>query len=185
MIINYNLKNGYEIATGTGISTVALGLGFKYTNGKLVTMDSYIEEHLESYGAYEHMDPKLVYENDGYKSTKFLLKHFELEGTVFPEIGWSPNDVQDRITKNIKDKIDFVFFDGGHFNHQLIKDIEAVEPLLADTCVAAFHDFHPEFFTYDVMAKIKKVFKKELKIAVPRPDGEDLCVVINKSFSYL
>lgn len=180
LIIRYNLKNGFELGTGMGVSTAAIGLGFKYTGGKLVTIDSYIEEHLESYGAYEHIPAKLVFENDGYKSAQFLINHFKLQNHVFPEIGWSPNDITRLITKHLKSKIDFIFYDGGHFDHQLVKDIEVIQPLLAENFVIAFHDFHPNFFTDVVMNTIEKVFKKPLKIAVPRPDGEDLSIIINK-----
>lgn len=180
LIIRYNLKSGYELGTGMGVSTAAIGLGFKYTGGKLVTVDSYIEEHLESYGAYEYIPPKLVYENDGYKSAQFLINHFKLENNVFPEIGWSPNNILGLLDKHLKSKIDFVFYDGGHFDHQLVKDIEIIAPKLADNFVIVFHDFHPNFFTERVMLAIEKVFKKPLKIAVPRPDGEDLSIIINK-----
>lgn len=180
LIIRYNLKSGFEMGTGTGISAAALGLGFKYTGGKMVTMDAYIEEHLESYGAYEHIPPKLVYDSDGHKSTKFLIEYFKLEKNVFPEIGWSPNNVAEIIEKNLSSKIDFVFIDGGHFPHQLIKDILSLEPFMDENFVVAFHDHHPLFFTDEVKQVISRVFKGNLKIAVPRPDGEDLSVIINK-----
>ena len=39
LIIKYNLKSGFELATAFGVSTVALGIGFIKTGGKLVTMD--------------------------------------------------------------------------------------------------------------------------------------------------
>ena len=43
-IIDNNLKFGFEVGSGFGFSSIAFGLGFKETRGKLITMDSYIEE---------------------------------------------------------------------------------------------------------------------------------------------
>ena len=43
VIIKNNLKNGYELATGLGISTLALSLGLKETDGHLISCDSYQE----------------------------------------------------------------------------------------------------------------------------------------------
>jgi len=50
LIAHNNLKNGFECATAFGISSLALGLGFKETGGKCVTMDAYIEEKCEDPG---------------------------------------------------------------------------------------------------------------------------------------
>mgnify|MGYP003337495487 FL=1 len=97
----------------------------------------------------------------------------------FPEIGWAPNDMVNRIQKNISSKLDFVFFDSGHFPHQLIKEMEEIEPLLDKNYVIVFHDHHPDFFNTDVMSVIKRIFKKDIQIAVPRPEGEDMAVIIN------
>ena len=84
-----------------------------------------------------------------------------------------------RIQKNISSKLDFVFFDSGHFPHQLIKEMEEIEPLLDKNYVIVFHDHHPDFFNTDVMSVIKRIFKKDIQIAVPRPEGEDMAVIIN------
>lgn len=180
LIIRYNLKSGFETGTGFGISATAIGLGFKYTGGKLITLDSYIEEHLDSHRAYENISPELVYDTDGYKSTKFLIQHFNLEKNVFAEIGWSPDNIEEVLKKNSVSKIDFVFIDGGHFPQQVIKDILGLEPFMAEKFVVAFHDLNRFLYTPEVKEVIERVFKGTVKVAVPEPEGEDLSVIINK-----
>jgi hypothetical protein len=83
LIVDFNLKNGYEVATAFGISTTALGLGFKETGGKLVSMDAYVEEGVNSYDTYRTQNPTLYYNTDGYKSAEYLIEHFGLKNNVF------------------------------------------------------------------------------------------------------
>lgn len=52
IVIENDLKRGYECATAFGISSLAIGLGFKQTGGKCVTMDAYIEEKCQNPGTY-------------------------------------------------------------------------------------------------------------------------------------
>jgi predicted O-methyltransferase YrrM len=179
LIIMYNLKSGYEIATAFGVSSTGIGLGFKETGGKLVTMDAYIEENANNCESYKDYKPA-VYENmDGYKSAKFLIKEFGLEDTVFLEVGWSPNDTESVIRKHISEPLDFVFIDGGHFPNQLINDISSVVPLLADKYVIAFHDMYPGVFDESVNEHIRKTFGKDVQVAVPEPYGYNLSIIMN------
>ena len=75
LIINKNLKNGFECGTAFGVSTVALGLGFKKTKGHLVTMDAYIEEFSNDYNP-EYPNTTTNYDSDGFKSANYLIEHF-------------------------------------------------------------------------------------------------------------
>ena len=73
-IINNNLKYGYEIATAFGISASIIGLALNKTNGKLLTLDSYIEEKFGHCNSY-NISTKSIYENaSGYKMAKELFK---------------------------------------------------------------------------------------------------------------
>ena len=143
--INYNnLQRGYEVATAFGVSTVACGLGFKATGGRLVTMDAYIEEQYDS--CVDYRQNKGTYQDaDGFKSVNFLLDHFDLKNTVTPTVGWSPDDTQERLSRVFdlsSEKLDFVFIDALHYDEAVIEDVKSVLPFLADRFAIFFHDVH-------------------------------------------
>ena len=135
-VVTYNLKSGLEIGTGFGVSTTALGLGFRVTGGYLASIDSYLEEKT---GQMIHDDKGVYLEAACYKSARFLINEFGLEKTVDLFCGTSPND----IPLILKDrKLDLVFIDGMHSDDALIKDINAIMPFLADKFVLFLHDVH-------------------------------------------
>lgn len=179
LIVDNNLKRGYECATAFGISSTALGLGFKQTGGKIVTMDAYIEEKTGNPGHYENFEREVYDKSDGYKSVKYLIEHFGLQDTLFPEIGWSPDDTETCIRKHFSEPLDFVFIDAGHFPDQMIKDIDAFLPLLADKYVLAFHDIYPNSFSQKVHDHLFEKTGHKVTIEIPFPAGENLGVVIN------
>jgi predicted O-methyltransferase YrrM len=179
IIIKYNLKTGYELATAFGVSTTAIGLGFKQTGGKLVTMDAYVEEHCDSWLVYRDMPPQVYPDKDGYKSANHLIKHFGLEDHVITEVGWSPNNTEEVIKKHLTDKIDFVFIDGGHFPDQVIKDVEVLIPMLADKYLIAFHDNYPQVFDHKVNDFLMRNFGKLPEIVVAPPTGYNLSIITN------
>lgn len=179
LIVENNLQRGYECATAFGISSTALGLGFKQTGGKIVTMDAYIEEKTGNPGAYENKEREVYDKSDGYKSVKHLIQHFGLENTLFPEIGWSPIDTESSIRKHFNEPLDFVFIDAGHFPEQMIKDIDSILPLLADKYVLAFHDIYPWSFSPAVHQHLFDKIGKKVEIKVPHPAGENLGIVVN------
>ena len=146
----HNLKRGYEVATGTGLSAVAAGLGMKDVGGKLVTMDAYIEEaHGLDY--YSNGYKELNTDSDGMKSINFLIKKFELDDVVFPKLGWSPDDTEKSIREVFNDDpLDYVFIDALHKDSNLIADIDAVVPFLGDRFVVFIHDTH--CFTKDTQS---------------------------------
>lgn len=180
LVIDYDLKNGYEVATAFGISTTALGLGFKETGGKLVSMDAYVEEGVNSYWSYQNQNPTLYYDTDGYKSAQYLIEHFGLKDNVFLEIGWSPNDTERSIRKHITEPLDFVFIDCGHFPEQLIKDLESIRPLLAPEYIIVLHDNFPNMMTPQVNHYIQQTFGTLPTIVVPEPLGNNMSVIIRK-----
>lgn len=179
LIKEHNLQRGYECATAFGISSLALGLGFKATGGKCVTMDAYIEEKCKDPGAYEKFAREVYEQADGYKSVKYLIEQFGLQENLYPEIGWSPDDTETAVRKHIKEPLDFVFIDAGHFPEQMIKDIDAFLPLLGEKYVLAFHDVYPWSYTEAVHEHLFNKIGKRVEIAVPHPAGENLGVVIN------
>lgn len=184
IVKTYNLKRGYECATAFGVSAMAIGLAMKETGGKLVTMDAYIEEKLDSWAAYRGAAPSLYHDSDDFKSVKHLIKHFGLEDTVFPEVGWSPDNVAAVISKHFspytpEEKLDFVFIDGGHFPEQLIKDIESFLPFLAEKNIIMFHDVYDHVFDKSVNDLIYSKFGKNIEIVIRPGDGDNLGILNN------
>jgi predicted O-methyltransferase YrrM len=177
MVVENNLQRGFELATAFGISGSAIGTAFKKTGGKFVTMDAYVEEKYNNAGKYENFEKEVYDKSDGYKSVKYLVEKFGLQDTMFPEIGWSPDDVGTIIGKHFTEKLDFVFLDAGHFEGQMIKDIDAIKPYLAEKFVFVFHDIYPWSCTEKVHAHVREVFGKSIVIELPYPQGENMGVI--------
>ena len=182
LIIKYNLKSGFELATAFGVSTVALGIGFKKTGGKLVTMDSYVEERQEVY-TQDYEDVSVNYESDGFKSVNYLIEYFRLKNVVNPQIGWSPNDVKEVISNHSNNTFDFLFLDGGHTPEQVIQDLYAIRPFMEKECVIVLHDYFDNVFTDEVKEIIKKIFGIEPIIELEQPFGDNLSVIYKKNLT--
>lgn len=174
-----NLKNGYEVATAFGVSALAAGLAMKETGGKLVTMDAYIEEKYNHAHGYRQSDDEVYYENnDGYKNVKYFIKKFNLEKNLIPEIGWSPNNTYQVLSKNFdldKEKLDYVFIDAGHWDEAVMKDVESVIPFLSKNCYIFLHDVHA--FSKKVDNFLISKLGKTYKIVVPIPTGFNLALL--------
>jgi predicted O-methyltransferase YrrM len=184
LVREYKLTNGYECATAFGVSSIALGLGFRETGGHLITMDAYIEEsviEVEDYlGRYRHEAPNRKTDAMGYKSAKYLVEYFRLKDVVKVEVGYSPDDIGYVLSQHINKKLDFVFIDAGHFPEQLIKDLEGVIPFLDDEYVIALHDCYPFMITPEVQDFIRNKFGKDIHLSLMWPDGYNMGVIVNK-----
>lgn len=142
VIINNNLKNGFEVATAFGISSAAIGQALKLIDGKLVTVDAYVEEIYNFCGAYT-IDTRIINDNpDGYVAAKLIHEHLGISNNVILEKGWSPDCINDVITRNFGDtKLDFALIDGGHTFEQFEADVRGVIDYLKEDSVFMFHDF--------------------------------------------
>lgn len=179
LVVKYNLKSGFELATAFGVSTIALGTGFKQTNGKLLTMDAYVEERQEVY-TQEYADTSTNYDADGFKSVNYLIEHFRLKDVVNPQIGWSPDDVKSIVSNHNRKTFDFVFLDGGHSPKQIINDLYAIRPFLEKEFVMVLHDYFENVFTDEVKNTIKFLFNIEPVIELEQPFGDNMAVIYNK-----
>lgn len=179
LVVKYNLKSGFELATAFGVSTIALGTGFKQTNGKLLTMDAYVEERQEVY-TQEYADTSTNYDADGFKSVNYLIEHFRLKDVVNPQIGWSPDDVKSIVSNHNRKTFDFVFLDGGHSPGQIINDLYAIRPFLEKEFVMVLHDYFENVFTDEVKNTIKFLFNIEPVIELEQPFGDNMAVIYNK-----
>lgn len=182
LIIKYNLKSGFELATAFGVSTVALGLGFKETGGKLVTMDAYVEERQELY-TQDYADTSINYESDGFKSVNYLIEYFRLKHVVNAQIGWSPIDVKEVVNNHSNNTFDFLFLDGGHTTKQVIQDLYAIRPFMENECVIVLHDYFDNVFTDEVKEIIKKLFGINPIIELEYPFGDNLSVIYKKNLT--
>lgn len=179
LIIKYNLKSGFELATAFGVSTVALGIGFKENGGKLLTMDAYVEERQNVY-TQTYENTTVNHDSDGFKSVNYLIEHFRLKEVVNPQVGWSPKDVLSVVKNHSKKTFDFLFLDGGHHPNQIIQDLFAIRPFLEEEYVIVLHDFFTNVYTKEVLDVLKFLFGIEPIIELKQPFGEDMAVIYNK-----
>lgn len=179
LVLKYNLKSGFELATAFGISTVALGNGFKQTGGKLVTMDAYVEERQEVY-TQTYADTSTNFDADGFKSVNYLIEHFRLKDVVNPQIGWSPVDVKKVVESHSRKTFDFLFLDGGHSPEQIIRDLYAIRPFLEKEYIIVLHDYYENVYTEEVNLVVDKLFGIQPIIELSNPFGDNLAVIYNK-----
>ena len=179
LIVENNLQYGYEIATGTGLSAVAAGLGFKETGGKIVTMDAFVEEYFKDMLSY--MDSEMLVEDSkGFKSVNQLIKFYELEDIVYPKIGWSPTNTEENIRdifKNINNhKLDYIFIDSCHHEKALKRDFESIQKFVKSGTYVLFHDTH--VFPSAVKKIAEDHSSMPFKVVVPMPEGYNLGMII-------
>lgn len=178
-IVENDLKCGYEVATAFGISSLAAGLAFKKTGGKLVTMDAYIEEHT-GFTKYEMGGYTPENKPDGLQVTEYLIEKYGLQNIVNPEIGWSPQDTHTVLSKHFDlniEKLDYIFVDAAHWDEAAINDIDSVVPFLKERCHIFFHDIHcfgPKFFDH-----VRSVLGGRFEVVVPAPLGFNLSKVVS------
>jgi hypothetical protein len=169
----HGLKNGYEIATGFGISALAAARAMPEFGGKLVTMDAYVEELYGDCGKYND-GVKRVGDTTrkGYRSIKQLIQHFGLETTLFPYIGWSPDDTTQAISSVFGpgEKLEYVFVDGLHTVDAVIKDLTSVLPYLNREKYAIF--LHDSFMDYGQIRAFLGEQGLHLGFLIPECDGK-------------
>jgi predicted O-methyltransferase YrrM len=178
LITEEKLRNGFEVATAFGISALAAALGFKQTDGKLLSMDAYIEEQFNDAGGYQNADPIVYTDTDGWKSAQFLAKKFGVEAHVQFCAGWSPTDTGRMIESVFGDtKLDYAFIDAGHFTEWIWNDFNAIRPYLGNRAFVLFHDVYPETFTPELIARIEASANGKLEVVCPFPMGENMGLI--------
>ena len=149
-IVDNNLKTGFDLATGTGISAIAFGFGFKQTGGKLLSVDSYIEESTQyqngEWGGFEgDVDMALnspLAEGAYNNNIQIIRNLFNLDNVTL-EKGVSPHDCVHYIEKHKLYPIDFVFFDCPKSAEDFHRDATYIKKYLNQDKYAIFwHDTH-------------------------------------------
>lgn len=141
-IIKNNLNNGYELATGTAISTIAIGWALKQNEGKLLSLDSYMECEVQAVpiGAKNGQFTETDITKDIIKQNQQLVDLFELRN-VFLKKGWSPEDTKKYIKEIFgEEKIDFVFLDCPKSLSDFVRDAGFLREVLADKYAIFVHD---------------------------------------------
>jgi len=169
-IVDNNLTRGFEACTGVGISGLAVGLAMKQTGGKIVTLDAYIEESLET-PDYDGSEPVLNHNAVAFETVHALIAKYQLQNILVPVVGWTPDNVAENIEANFTDKLDYVFIDGGHTPTQLIKDIAAVLPYTNNNTHWLFHDADTNVFDRQVAHFVNENIGKKLRIVCPSSEG--------------
>jgi hypothetical protein len=142
-ITSRGLKRGLEIGTGCGISALAAGLAMHETGGRMVTMDSYIEERHNHYLAYTELADVYDESADAYRGLHFMRHALGIEKTLFQAIGRSPESVPGVVASHHNGaKLDYVMIDAEHTDAGLIRDLAAVKPFLAERHAVFLHDTH-------------------------------------------
>lgn len=136
-----NLKTGFEIATGFGVSSLCIGQALRFTGGKLVSMDAYVEELL-GYNHYNKDTNQTKKNSDGYIIATKMAEAIKVDENIEFRIGWSPVDTHKIITSVHGSKpLDFVFIDGGHSSEQILLDVVSViSRLEKENALIMFHD---------------------------------------------
>jgi len=178
-IVEKNLKVGYDVATAFGVSALAAGLAMKQTGGKIVTMDGYIEEVTQNgrgyMGTVNYTNPDAA----GWRCVNYLVDKYELRGYLFPEIGWSPTNTEECLSKHIdlsKEKLDFVFIDSGHWTDAIIKDLDSIKNHMSDHCHIFIHDTH--WFDERFVPYLISTFGKSYELILTYPDGWNMGLLI-------
>lgn len=172
-ILDNKCKFGYEIATGFGISAMAAGLGLQQNQGRLLSVDSYIEEKSGNCNNYRNIQDK-YFDSDGYTLAKYLINKYNLKDTIQLSVGHSPTNIPELLDEYlVNNKLDYVFIDSEHFDDSVIADTKVIIPYLNKSFTIFFHDIH--CFTDKFTDFLIKNFGKTYEIVVPLgPNGYNL-----------
>jgi predicted O-methyltransferase YrrM len=160
VIRQHGFREGYEMATAFGFSSLFMGAGLKANGGRLTSVDCYIEASKEDYvytdeDIRQHVAAlKLCTAHgefpDSFSFARKLAEAAGLRETNEYAIGVSPDDIPELLKGR---QIDVAFIDGGHFGLQPIEDFRAVLPFLAPRCAVFFHDnFYNEYIGHSIAA---------------------------------
>lgn len=142
-ILKHELKCGFELATGIGISTLAIGYALNENSGKLISFDSYIEEQVQQVPISPTQ--RQIESPEGFVNNKKLISFFNLNNVIL-EQGWSPDDCIQKITEVFSSKselIDFVFLDCPKSNKDFDRDARYIQSFINKEKFSIFvHDTH-------------------------------------------
>lgn len=141
---------GLEIATAFGYSAAWIAAGLSWSRGRLVTMDSYVEETTDDLDpAATKAEPAGGIAPLGMFYAARAAELIGAERDVYFGIGKSPERVIEMFVRGLDAvrwdgaKADLFFLDGHHLNGQPLLDWKAAVPLLSqEGSVVLMHDSH-------------------------------------------
>ena len=141
-VIAHRLTRGFDLATGLGISALAMGLGMKANRGRVYTMDSFLEEHKQEQPIGDFAQDLLLngsdhLQSDGYRMADWFNGAFDVE--ILCWRGRSPDDIEQNFHG---EKFDCVMLDCPKCDADLERDLNALKPHLADKYAMFIHDSH-------------------------------------------
>jgi hypothetical protein len=137
-IIKHKLVNGYELATGTGISSVAIGYALGKNRGKLVTIDSYLEDEIQDQPVN---DLRLGNSKSPMDRNVLMFNKLGLDNVKCYN-RFSPN-CEDILDEEFNKDIDFVFLDCPKDLNDFIRDTSILKERINKNKFAIFvHDTH-------------------------------------------
>jgi len=136
-----NLRSGFELATGTGISALAGGLAMKRTGGKLISFDSYIEESTGIIHVNTNANMPPYMNSLGFRISSKMLELYDCQDHVDLQCGWSPTDTTSYLEAN-KIRLDYVFLDCPKDMTDFRRDMNSLLPFLGDRFAIFVHDTH-------------------------------------------
>jgi len=144
VIVSNNLKTGFELGTGTGVSTMSIGLAMKKTGGHLITLDSYYEEVTQkSIDIPEgtSVNQEQIKNVKGWQFVSIIMEKLNLRNTVRQCAGWSPTD-SIRLLKN-NQPLDFVFLDCPKSLNEIRRDVTYLKQFVnKDKFIIFIHDIN-------------------------------------------
>lgn len=148
VILNNNLKNGYELATGIGISSLSIGYALGMNGGNLITVDSYMEDLSQNVPIG---DIKLSDSDEAFFRNKKLFESFGLTN-IHSYKGFSP-ECCSLLDQHFNNDIDFVFLDCPKDTNDFIRDITPIKNRLSKKYVIFVHDVHCFFEDFKKISK--------------------------------
>lgn len=169
-IVNNNLKNGYELATGVGISSLAAGIAFSKTGGKLLTLDNYAEEETQEQQLEVHSNSTYK-DSDSYRLLKTMISTYNLGDYIETYIGTSPMDTE-ALLYSYKDEIDYVLLDCPKCDADFERDFTVLWQFMNKDKYAIFvHDSHT--FTQKSFDLVQEITGQKMRLIYEFYKGTD------------
>lgn len=132
-ILKNNLKSGYELATGIGISSISIGFAIGCNGGKLITVDSYLEEMIQNQ-PIDNTD--ISVSDDPLIRNKKLFNSLGLNN-IHSYKAFSP-----ACSSILDEELDFVFFDCPKDANDFIRDASILKDRMSNKFAIFVHDTH-------------------------------------------
>lgn len=171
-IVKHQLQRGFDLATGFGVSVLAMATAMKQTGGHVISMDSYEEEftQIQPVG----VSAAFSYAGDGYHLARWLLSKHGLDEFATVGLGMSPSDIPNSILNRFASKgVDVVFLDCPKSDPDFVRDLIALKPFLSDDYAILVHDTHTMMHPSEMT---KAILGREMVNVLPDQTFPLMCV---------